>query len=334
MHSNVPVIKILDEYEDSTGQVWKSGVDENGLFIVAEVRQDIDKGKQTWELIQKGVLTGYSIGGEALLSTTICGETSKCYERIDKMDLHEVAVVDKPANAPSIFKIIKRDNSLEKFIVKDASIDEIKWKIKELIERREKLGKQINPLPWLEKLTDEKKAELESELESIDKELKEYKNGLGIKLADQTLLAKSEIKKDLITELITPSLLKLDIILKRMIGKPFAGYKDFKDCERQNADKKDPGAYCASIMREVEKLDKDGRPPKAGWDNCMRRASAIPSIKDPEAFCGDAFHNKPKVWGAFSKSIAKCGCPVDNVIKKAVWEKLDAALVMLTHKRV
>ena len=50
MHSNVPVIKILDNYEDSEGTKWKSGVDENGLFIVAEVRQDIQKGVQTWGL--------------------------------------------------------------------------------------------------------------------------------------------------------------------------------------------------------------------------------------------------------------------------------------------
>ena len=38
---------------------------------------------------------------------------------------------------------------------------------------------------------------------------------------------------------------------------PFAGYKDFDDCVRKNADKKDPKAYCATIMRETE-----GKPPK------------------------------------------------------------------------
>jgi len=105
MHTNIPVIKILDKYTDSKGQIWKSGVDDTGLFIIAEVRDDIEKGKQTRELVEKGALTGFSIGGEALASSVVC--EGKCYTRIDKMDLHEIAVVDRPANQPSVFTIVK-----------------------------------------------------------------------------------------------------------------------------------------------------------------------------------------------------------------------------------
>lgn len=37
---------------------------------------------------------------------------------------------------------------------------------------------------------------------------------------------------------------------------PFAGYKDFNDCVRRNRSKRDPKAYCATIMRETEgKMD-------------------------------------------------------------------------------
>jgi hypothetical protein len=107
MHTNIPVIRILDEYKDSKGQVWKSGVDDTGLFIVAEVRNDIEKGKQTIELIKIGQLTGFSIAGEALASSTVC--EGKCYTRIDKMELHEIAVVDRPANQPSVFTIVKSE---------------------------------------------------------------------------------------------------------------------------------------------------------------------------------------------------------------------------------
>jgi len=171
MHSNIPIIKVLDEYIDEAGQVWKSGVDENGLFIVAEVRKDIQKGPQTWKLINDGVLTGFSIGGEALASKRVCEGT--CFTRIERMELHEIAVVDRPANQPSIFKIIKR-------AVKKEKVKIIK---------------------------------IEFDIE------------------------------------------KLDTILKRMIGKPFAGYKDFAECERENQDKNDPAAYCATIQRETEKLD-------------------------------------------------------------------------------
>ena len=107
MHTNIPVIRILDEYKDLKGQVWKSGVDDTGLFIVAEVRNDIEKGKQTIELIKIGQLTGFSIAGEALASSTVC--EGKCYTRIDKMELHEIAVVDRPANQPSVFTIVKSE---------------------------------------------------------------------------------------------------------------------------------------------------------------------------------------------------------------------------------
>lgn len=34
--------------------------------------------------------------------------------------------------------------------------------------------------------------------------------------------------------------------------KPFAGYRNFADCVSKNKDKKDPKAYCATIMRKVE----------------------------------------------------------------------------------
>lgn len=33
---------------------------------------------------------------------------------------------------------------------------------------------------------------------------------------------------------------------------PFAEYKNFSDCVKKNKSKKNPEAYCASIMRAVE----------------------------------------------------------------------------------
>jgi len=81
-------------------------VDDTGLFIVAQVNDTMEKGKQTRELIEKKKLRGFSIGGEALASSVHC--EGKCYTRIDKMELHEIAVVDRPANKSSVFTIVKR----------------------------------------------------------------------------------------------------------------------------------------------------------------------------------------------------------------------------------
>ncbi len=137
MHSNIPVIHILKEYKDSKGQMWKSGVDDTGLFIVAEVNDATEKGKQTKQLIQEGKLTGFSIGGEALASTLV--NEGKTYTRIDKMELHEIAVVDRPANKPSVFTIVKREAPEDSITLTKSFFDKVKAEIGE--EALEKLMK-------------------------------------------------------------------------------------------------------------------------------------------------------------------------------------------------
>ncbi len=42
-------------------------------------------------------------------------------------------------------------------------------------------------------------------------------------------------------------------IIKYIIQKPFAGYKDFEDCVNRNKDKSNPEAYCGAIKYKVEK---------------------------------------------------------------------------------
>lgn len=118
MHSNIPVGKVLKSYADKKGNIWKSGVDDKGLFIVSEVRNDIRKGEQTKELITNGRLTGYSIGGEALASSTVCED--KCYTRIDKLELHEISYVDRPANEASIFTVVKAEQLKKLSVLLDA----------------------------------------------------------------------------------------------------------------------------------------------------------------------------------------------------------------------
>lgn len=120
MHSNIPVGRVLLEYTDTQGKKYKSGVDDRGLFILAEIRQDIKKGRETWKLIQEGKLRGFSIAGEVLASTYV--HDGRSYNRIDKLELHEISVVDRPANKLCLFTVMKalkkggyvfRDNLLE-----------------------------------------------------------------------------------------------------------------------------------------------------------------------------------------------------------------------------
>lgn len=102
LHSNVPIAKFLLSHPKVDK---KAGVDENGLFVIAKVRDDIKKADEAWDLIKKKELRAFSIGGEALKRSFVCD--GQCYKRIDELELHEISIVGAPANQGSYFTIIK-----------------------------------------------------------------------------------------------------------------------------------------------------------------------------------------------------------------------------------
>lgn len=66
---------------------------------------------------------------------------------------------------------------------------------------------------------------------------------------------------------------------------PFVGYTDFADCVSKNQDKEDPEAYCATIMRKVEKSEavdkRPGTPEK--FKSVEQAVAKSGSAKDPAA---------------------------------------------------
>jgi hypothetical protein len=64
--------------------------------------------------------------------------------------------------------------------------------------------------------------------------------------------AKFNVIKQRKKELCVDKYERMEKLWDIVFGKPFAGYDDFEDCVRQNSDKEDPDAYCASIMHQVE----------------------------------------------------------------------------------
>ena len=45
-HSNIQVGEVIPNYEDTSGRVWKSEVDETGMFVVIKLRNDIEKARE------------------------------------------------------------------------------------------------------------------------------------------------------------------------------------------------------------------------------------------------------------------------------------------------
>jgi len=90
--------------------------------------------------------------------------------------------------------------------------------------------------------------------------VREAKDGVKERLLDKLNL----INAALTGNAINISAKMLDVMLKSIDymkdieSKPFAGYANFDDCVKKNQSKKDPEAYCASIMRKVEGKDSKG----------------------------------------------------------------------------
>jgi HK97 family phage prohead protease len=104
VHQNVQIGKILKEYKD-----LKTHVDDKGLFIVAEIRDDLEIAKQTWERILSEELNGFSIGGEIIEDHKVCDEDG-CINIIDKINLFEVSVCSSPINRDSKFIVVNKCN--------------------------------------------------------------------------------------------------------------------------------------------------------------------------------------------------------------------------------
>jgi len=110
LHSNIPLAKVVFEsVTDNKNKLHQSGVDERGLYIVAQVRDDVTIADDIWEKIQRGEFRGYSIGGRNLNPQPPECKAGVCTSEITDFELYEVGIVDQPANKVSLFNVLKRD---------------------------------------------------------------------------------------------------------------------------------------------------------------------------------------------------------------------------------
>ena len=109
-HQNIPVGEVLPTYKSADGTELKSGVHGQELDIVVRVYKDTEISNQVWKEIESGRLRAFSIGGQVIGDSVKVCETPDCskfYNRIDRMDLHEISIVPNPANDASYFTVIK-----------------------------------------------------------------------------------------------------------------------------------------------------------------------------------------------------------------------------------
>ena len=51
-HSGIQVGEVVDSHTDSQGRIWKSEVDNHGLFVVCKIRNDIQKAREVQKQIR------------------------------------------------------------------------------------------------------------------------------------------------------------------------------------------------------------------------------------------------------------------------------------------
>tara|TARA_R100000808_G_scaffold5226_1_gene16037 strand:+ start:6445 stop:7803 length:1359 start_codon:yes stop_codon:yes gene_type:complete len=111
-HSNIQVGTVIPSYTDNDGRMWKSEVDDTGMFVVVKLRSDIEKAREVASEIRSGNLTGFSIGGQAFKRMRKSDKEHGDYQEISKLELHEITICEKGINPEASFRILKEDTTM------------------------------------------------------------------------------------------------------------------------------------------------------------------------------------------------------------------------------
>jgi HK97 family phage prohead protease len=148
-HSNITIGKILlkERVKDSSGGEHWTHVDEKGLYVVCELRDDIEIADKVWEMANKGELNAFSIGGRAL-KKGLAQEGGHTFWKIDDLELYEITVCKRGKNTLSGFEVLKSylENGLiteEAYLQKSAELKKSEKLIKELAFLPNLMGKSF-----------------------------------------------------------------------------------------------------------------------------------------------------------------------------------------------
>ena len=119
VHQNIQIGQILTEWGE-----LKTHVDDKGLFIVAKIRDDLKTANEIWNQILEHKINGFSIAAEVLLDHEEC-DKDKCITIIDKINIFEISVCNKPVNAKSGFIVISKAKDNKEKDVQNINVCEI-----------------------------------------------------------------------------------------------------------------------------------------------------------------------------------------------------------------
>tara|TARA_R110002012_G_scaffold102414_6_gene241962 strand:- start:884 stop:2272 length:1389 start_codon:yes stop_codon:yes gene_type:complete len=143
-HSNIQVGEVIPHYTDSEGRVWKSNVDDAGMFVVIRLRDDIEKAREVANEVRKGNLRGFSIGGQAFKRINKHDAKHGDYTEISKLELHEVTICEKGINPEATFRILKEDTTMSE----TDALGELSTVLDRLNKRLDSMEKGDDEMPF------------------------------------------------------------------------------------------------------------------------------------------------------------------------------------------
>ena len=152
-HSGSQVGEVVPSFTDSQGRVWKSEVDDHGLFVVCRIRNDIQKAREVQKQVRDGDLRAFSIGGQALFRVSKHTPEHGNHREITDLELHEITLCKKGINPEARYTILKMDNENEE--VEKMTDNEA------LTEIRDSLSGILSKLDKTEEKSEEKSDEKE-----------------------------------------------------------------------------------------------------------------------------------------------------------------------------
>lgn len=125
-HSGIQVGEVVADHTDSQGRMWKSEVDDHGLFVVCKIRSDIQKAREVQKQIRDGDLRAFSIGGQALFRVSKHTPEHGNHREITELELHEVTLCKKGINPEARYTILKMDETEVEKMTESEALNEIR----------------------------------------------------------------------------------------------------------------------------------------------------------------------------------------------------------------
>ena len=179
--------------------MWKSEVDDAGMFVVVQLRNDIEKAREVAAEVRKGNLTGFSIGGQAFKRVNKSDNTHGSYQEISKLELHEITICEKGINPEATFKILKEDKNNKVTKMTDDVMEQMNSVLERLEGRLDSMekGEKGKMPPQFEKKKDEEK-EKDDAAKGMHAKMKDEEKMYGKMKEDKDDKEKSEFS-DVIT---------------------------------------------------------------------------------------------------------------------------------------